>query len=257
LGSVSFTQVAFDDWQLPSIAIQTDRPAEACLVSQYAGWAVDHNGYLAMGSGPARALVRAEEKLYDDLGYRERSDVAVLCLESRVYPPREVADYIAGRAGVAASNLTLLIAPTASQVGSFQVAARVVETALHKLYALGFDVRRVVSGYGVCPLPPVAENDARAVGRTNDAVLYGGRVTLSVRADDAELDTIVPRVPASTSSDYGSPFYETLERANFDFYKIDPLLFSPAEIFVTNVSSGRSFQAGRVNADVLRQSFGS
>ena len=161
----------------------TDRPAVACLASQYAGWRIDRDGYFAMGSGPGRALIRAED-LYDDLDWDEHASAAVLCLETREPPPAEVADFVAERAGVAASALTLLIAPTASVAGGVQIAARVVETALHKLHELDFDVRRVVAGFGSCPLPPVAGDDMEAIGRTNDAVLYGGQVHLTVEADD-------------------------------------------------------------------------
>jgi methenyltetrahydromethanopterin cyclohydrolase len=255
LGQVDFTPLELGNWRWPSLTVHTDQPALACLGAQYAGWAVQYGDYYAMGSGPARALVRAEAALYDALGISESTENAVLCLETRVLPGAEVAAYIAEQAGVPTEALTLLVAPTASAAGGVQVAARVVETALHKLYALGFDVRQVLSGFGSCPLPPVAQDDAHAIGRTNDAVLYGGRVRLTVRADDAALEALVPRLPASASADYGEPFYHTLERANFDFYSIDPLLFSPAEIEVTNAASGRTFRAGAVNVDVLRRSF--
>jgi methenyltetrahydromethanopterin cyclohydrolase len=136
-----------------------------------------------------------------------------------------------------------------------QIAARVVETALHKLHELDFDVRRVVVGFGSCPLPPVAGDDMAAIGRTNDAVLYGGQVHLTVEADDDALRPLVARLPASASSDYGEPFGKVLKNANFDFYAIDPLLFSPAQIRLTNVASGRSFEAGRVDLAVLERSF--
>jgi methenyltetrahydromethanopterin cyclohydrolase len=113
----------------------------------------------------------------------------------------------------------------------------------------------VVSGFGSCPLPPVAKTDPEAIGRTNDAVLYGGQVELTVDTPDEELEAIAPRLPASASSDYGEPFGRVLEGADWDFYKIDPLLFSPAEVRLTNVSSGRSFHAGGVDIDVLERSF--
>ena len=255
LGHVAFSSLEFGRWWLPALTVHTEHPALACLGAQYAGWAVQHEGYFAMGSGPGRALVRAEEALYHDLGYAEPAEVAVLCLESRALPGPEVATYIAGRAGVAPEALTLLVAPTASQVGGVQVAARVVETALHKLRALAFDVRQVLGGFGTCPIPPIAETDPRAIGRTNDAVLYGGRVHLTVRAEDPALEEVAPCLPASASADYGLPFYETLKRANFDFYAIDPLLFGPGEIAITNVASGHTFHAGAVNVEVLRRSF--
>jgi methenyltetrahydromethanopterin cyclohydrolase len=256
LGTVAYAPLVLEGRWLPALTVTTDRPALACLASQYAGWRLDHDGYFAMASGPGRALIRAEE-LYDDLDTDEHASVAVLCLETREPPPATVADFVAQRAGVAASALTLLTTPTASVAGGVQIAARVVETALHKLHELGFDVRRVVAGFGSCPLPPVAGSDVEAIGRTNDAVLYGGQVQLTVDADDDDdaLRELVERLPASASPDYGEPFGSVLKRANFDFYAIDPLLFSPAQIRLTSVASGRSFEAGRLNLEVLERSF--
>ena len=254
LGSVAYASLVLEGRWLPALTVTTDHPATGCLGAQYAGWRIDRDGYFAMGSGPARALIRAEE-LYDDLDWDEQAGAAVLCLETRDAPPAEVASFVAGRAGVPASALTLLTAPTASVTGSVQIAARVVETALHKLHELGFDVRRVLAGYGSCPLPPVAGDDLAALGRTNDAVLYGGQVHLDVDAEDDVLGELVERLPASASKDYGEPFGTVFKDAGHDFYAIDPLLFSPAAIRLTNVGSGRSFEAGQVNLEVLERSF--
>ena len=255
LGEVAYAPLVLEGRWLPGLTVTTDRPAVACLAAQYAGWRIDRDGYFAMGSGPGRALIRAEE-LYDDLDWDENASAAVLCLETREPPPAEIADFVAERAGVEPSALTLLMAPTASVAGGVQIAARVVETALHKLHELDFDVRRVVSGFGSCPLPPTADDDMAAIGRTNDAVLYGGQVHLAVEADDDDaLRELVERLPASASKDYGEPFGTVLEEAEFDFYAIDPLLFSPAQIRLTSVGSGRSFEAGRVNLEVLERSF--
>src|SRR3954471_9259180 len=255
LGTVAYAPVVIDGRWLPALTVTTDRPALACLAAQYAGWRLDRDEYFAMGSGPGRALIRAEE-LYDDLDWDEQASAAVLCLETRKAPPAAVADYVAERAGVPPSALTLLMAPTASVAGGVQIAARVVETALHKLHELDFAVRRGMSGSGSCPLPPVAGDDMEAIGRTNDAMLYGGQVHLTVEADDDDaLRGLVERLPASASSDYGEPFGKVLKDASFDFYAIDPLLFSPAQIRLTSVGRGRSFEAGRVNLEVLERSF--
>jgi methenyltetrahydromethanopterin cyclohydrolase len=236
------------------LTVVTDHPPLACLGAQYAGWQIKRDDYFAMASGPGRALIRAED-LYDDLDVDERADRAVLCLETRDAPSDELAVSVAERAGVAPGDLTLIFAPTASLAGSVQVAARVVETALHKLHELDFDVRRVVSGYGTCPVPPVAADDGAAIGRTNDAVLYGGQVELTVDAPDDELEAVVERLPSSASKDFGEPFGKVLKDADWDFYKIDPLLFSPAEVRLVGVGSGRSFSAGGVALEVLERSF--
>src|SRR3954447_9394953 len=254
LGSVAFTPVVVAGRSMPGLTVVTDHPALACLAPQYAGWQIKREGYFAMASGPGRALIRAED-LYDDLDVDEQASAAVLCLETRDAPPDELAASVAERAGVPPGELTLLFAPTASLAGGVQVAARIVETALHKLHEIDFDVRRVVSGYGTCPLPPVAKDDGAAIGRTNDAVLYGGLVELTVDAPDDELEAIVERVPSSSSKDHGEPFGTVLAAADWDFYKIDPLLFSPAEVRLVGAGSGRSFHAGEVEPAVLDRSF--
>src|SRR4051794_12688063 len=254
VGSVAFAPVVVSGRWFPGLTVVTDHPALACLGAQYAGWQIKRDDYFAMASGPGRALIRAED-LYDDLDVEEQASAAVLCLETRDAPPPELAADVAERAGVAPADLTLLFAPTASLAGGVQVAARIVETALHKLHEIDFDVRRVVSGFGTCPLQPVSRKDPEAIGRTNDAVLYGGQVELTVDAPDDELEGIIERLPSSSSEDHGEPFGNVLEAAEWDFYKIDPLLFSPAEVRVVSVASGRSFHAGGVDVEVLERSF--
>ena len=134
--------------------------------------------------------------------------------------------------------------------------ARSLETALHKLHELKFDLGQVLSGYGVAPLPPVAPDEGKAIGWTNDAILYGGRVVLWVRADDALLDQVGPKVPSTASPDHGAPFAEVFRRYGGDFYKIDPHLFSPAVVEFRNLKTGRVHMFGRTEPDLLRRSFG-
>jgi methenyltetrahydromethanopterin cyclohydrolase len=254
LGHAELTTISIAGESWPGVQVWTDHPAVACMASQYAGWAIAPDGYFAMGSGPLRAVARVEHELFQKLQYAEPATRGVLVLEGRTMPTEAVASWIAAKAGIAPGQLTLVIAPTASVAGGVQVVARVVETGLHKLDALGFDVRRVVSAFGTAPLPPVARNDIRAIGRTNDCVLYGGQARFVIDAGNEELSMLVERLPSSASSDYGSPFYDVFMRYNKDFYRIDPLLFSPAEVWLTSASSGRTFHAGRVNAGVLRTS---
>jgi methenyltetrahydromethanopterin cyclohydrolase len=139
--------------------------------------------------------------------------------------------------------------------GGVQIVARSVETALHKLAELKFDLSRIVSAYGTAPLPPVAANDLAAIGRTNDAVLYGARVVLVVTGDDSSLESVGPFVPSSASRDYGDPFAAIFARYNNDFYAVDPHLFSPAEVVFQNIETGKSYTFGAVNPAVLARSF--
>jgi len=241
-----------DTW--PGVRVWTDHPAVSCMASQYAGWAIQVGKYFAMGSGPLRAHARVEQELFAKLRYAERAERGVLVLETRAAPTDAVAAWVGQKAGLAPSQLTFVVAPTASLAGGVQIAARMLETGLHKMDTLGFDVTKVVSGMGTAPLPPVAKNDLRAIGRTNDCILYGGQARYTVNADDAELSALVPKIPAAASKDYGTPFYEIFKRYDGDFYKIDPLLFSPAEVWLTSVASGKTYHAGHVNPDVLRAS---
>jgi len=241
-----------DTW--PGVRVWTDHPAVSCMASQYAGWAIQVGKYFAMGSGPLRAHARVEQELFAKLRYAERAERGVLVLETRAAPTDAVAAWVGQKAGLAPSQLTFVVAPTASLAGGVQIAARILETGLHKMDTLGFDVTKVVSGMGTAPLPPVAKNDLQAIGRTNDCILYGGQARYTVNADDAELTALVPKIPAAASKDYGTPFYEIFKRYDGDFYKIDPLLFSPAEVWLTSVGSGKTYHAGHVNPDVLRAS---
>ncbi len=239
---------------LGGVQVQTDQPVAACMASQYAGWQVAEEKFFAMGSGPMRAAA-GKEKLFDRIGFRESATAAVGVLETRQMPPVEVCQLLAADCGVNPAQLTLLFAPTASLAGTVQIVARSIETALHKLDELGFDLARVVSGLGTAPLPPVAKNDLAAIGRTNDAVLYGAVCNLWVTGDDDSLSTLGPQVPSAASADYGEPFAKIFERYDHDFYKIDPHLFSPAVVQFNNLDTGRSFRFGQLNPDVLRGSF--
>lgn len=239
----------------PALQVHTDHPLAACMASQYAGWQISHGKYFAMCSGPIRAAYGGE-KLFDDIGLREASSHLVGVLEAGKLPPEEVCAKIANDCGREAYHLTLAVARTASVAGTMQVVARTVETALHKLHELGFDLKRVASGYGVAPLPPVASDDLVGIGWTNDAVLYGGEVTLYVRGDDDTLAELGPQVPSSASADYGEPFASIFARYERDFYKIDPLLFSPAVVTLVNLDTGRSHTFGELNPNVLAKSFG-
>jgi methenyltetrahydromethanopterin cyclohydrolase len=239
----------------PLIQVYTDDPVRACLASQYAGWQVKVDKYFAMGSGPMRAAY-GKEAVFDHIANgREEPPCAVGVLETRKHPTEEVVAYLVERLPKSAATLTLAVAPASSIAGTVQVVARCLETALHKLHELKFDLGQVVSGFGVAPLPPVAADEITAIGRTNDAILYGGRVVLYVRSDDEILDRIGPKIPSNASRDYGVTFAELFKRFNGDFYKIDPMLFSPAVVEIHNLKTGQAHGFGAFEPDVLRKSF--
>lgn len=238
----------------PLVQVVTDHPVAACLASQYAGWQLGVGKFFAMGSGPMRAA-HGQEAIFRKIGLLEEATAVVGVLEGRKRPGPEVFAHVAEACKVSPSAVTLLIAPTASLAGGVQVVARSVETALHKLSETGFDLNRIVSAHGTAPLPPVAENDLAAIGRTNDAILYGARVVLHVTGDDASLDEIGPKIPSSASHDHGEPFGAIFARYGHDFYAVDPHLFSPAEVVFQNLDTGRVHAFGGLAPDVLARSF--
>ncbi len=241
-----------------TIVVTSPQPVIACLGSQYAGWSLAHgtgkDAFFALGSGPARALAQKEAVL-KDIGYRDAADVATLVIESGRPPPPEIVEKLARDCGVAPSALTVIYAPTQSLAGGAQVVARVLEVALHKAHELKFPLERIVDGMGAAPLSPPHPDFVTAMGRTNDAIIYGGRAQLYVTGSAEDARGLAEALPSRASRDFGSPFAEIFKRFKGDFYAIDPMLFSPAEVIVTAIESGESFHAGAVHHQLLDASF--
>ena len=254
LADVALPMGEVDGRPAPMVQVWTDHPAQACLASQYAGWALSEGKFFAMGSGPMRA-VRGKEPVFDAIGFREDSESVVGVLETRKAPTPEIVAKIAEECGIEPWGVTLLAAPTASLAGGVQIVARSVETALHKLAELKFDLSRVVSAHGIAPLPPAARDALAAIGRTNDAILYGARVILHVTGDDDSLADVGPRVPSSASHDFGEPFAAIFARYNNDFYAVDPHLFSPAEVVFQNLETGKTQAFGAMKPEIVARSF--
>jgi len=239
---------------LPFIEVRTDFPSIACLGAQKAGWTVKVGNYFAMGSGPARALSLKPKHTFEVIDYEDDFEYAVICLESDHLPNGEVMEKIADECEVEACNVCAVVAPTASLVGSIQVAGRCVETAIYKLNELGFDTRKVISGVGTAPIAPVKKDATKAMGSTNDATIYHGSIYLTMKAP--EIKDYLDKIPSNKSKGYGKPFYEIFKEANFDFYQIDTSLFSPAEVVINELSEGVVYHVGALNPEVTLKSFG-
>jgi methenyltetrahydromethanopterin cyclohydrolase len=241
------------------LTVRSSDPVIACLASQYAGWALSHGegkgSFFALGSGPGRALAQ-KEPLFQDLDYKDKADRATLVLEGDKPPPVEVVDKVAQDCGVAPERLTFIYAPTRSLAGSVQIVARVLEVALHKAHELKFPLARVVDGVATAPLSPPHPDFVTAMGRTNDAIIYGGLAHLFVTGPASEARDLAQALPSTNSRDHGRPFAEIFKSFKGDFYKIDPSLFSPAEAIVTALETGETFRAGQISSDLLDVSFG-
>ncbi|MGI9229417.1 MAG: methenyltetrahydromethanopterin cyclohydrolase [Gammaproteobacteria bacterium] len=258
LGRVNFRAANDSDGWNWYVDVHSNHPVMACLASQYAGWSLSHGegkqAFQALGSGPGR-VVGSKEPLFEELGYREQADKTCLILEVDSLPPAAIAEQVAEKCGIRPEQLTLILTPTSSLAGVVQIVARVLETALHKAHELHFPLDKIVDGLGSAPLCPPAADFLTAMSRTNDAILFAGQVQLFVAAGDDECEQLAAQLPSSASADYGKPFGEVFKAVEYDFYKIDPLLFSPASVTVSSLQTGRSFHSGAIDRELLNQSF--
>jgi methenyltetrahydromethanopterin cyclohydrolase len=265
-GKATVTPIQYGENVLPSVFVITDHPALATLASQFAGWQIKGEGFSAIASGPARALALKPKHLYEKLKYKEEAKVAVLVLETEKKPPEDVVMKIAEKCRVTPENLFLIMFSTTSLAGATQVSGRIVETGLHKLERIGLDPLIVEHAWGYAPIVPIHPNSGEAMGRTNDAILYGGVTNYTLSYDDErELEGIVKQAPASSSkmlqeakelAAKNPRFLDIFKEAGFDFYKIDPNIFAPAVVAVNNVKTGKTFRAGSLDVEVIKSSLG-
>ncbi|MBC6497370.1 MAG: methenyltetrahydromethanopterin cyclohydrolase [Alphaproteobacteria bacterium GM7ARS4] len=239
-------------WQ---VSAHSSNPVLACLGSQYAGWSLKTDDYSSLASGPGRALA-AHEPLFKELQYQTKHRAAVLVLEVEKPPPKALVEKVLNDCNVKASNLTFILTPTSSLAGTVQVAARCLEVALHKAHDLKFPLENIIDGAAHAPLPPPGAEFTVSMGRTNDAIIYGGNVHLFVSGDDGQAEELALKLPSRNSKDYGKPFADIFKAFKGDFYAMDASLFSPARAVISNIDTGRSFHAGGVDETVLDNSFG-
>ena len=257
LGAVNLRADTGGEW--PTwIDVRSAQPVLACLGSQYAGWSLaaskEETGgkkFFSLGSGPARALA-GKEALFEELGYRDRAAAGVLVLEVDRRPPKVIIDKLLKDCGLSPEGLTVILTHTTSLAGTTQVVARVLEVALHKAHELGFALGDIVDGAATAPLPSPSPDGVEAMGRPNAAILYGGRVQLSVTGSDEAARELALKLPSRNSRDYGRSFAEIFKEAEYDFYKIDGALFAPAEVWVSNTASGNTWHAGGTDLALLR-----
>jgi methenyltetrahydromethanopterin cyclohydrolase len=254
LGSVTLAPAPDGGSSAIEVGVHAGDPVLACLASQYAGWRLQEGKFFAMASGPGRSRALKED-LLGELGYADDAECAIFILEVDRPLPDPLIARVAEICRVAPDRLTFILTPTTSLAGTVQIVARSLEVALHKAHELKFPLERVVDGFGAAPLPPPAPKFIAAMGRTNDAILYGGRVALFVSGPEKEAEALADALPSSAIRDYGRPFAEVFSACGGDFYKIDPMLFSPGLVEVTALETGRCFRRGRLDPALLARSF--
>ncbi len=270
LGTIEFSSYDLDGHYIPSVNVFTSEPIISCMASQLAGWSVklkkevEKEGQLkkkvvfqSLGSGPARAKAKVE-KIFEEINYTDNSNCAVIVFETPKLPNTEVMDIVAKKCGVDPSYTYAACAPTACLTGSIQVAARIVETGIHKLHEIKFPIEVISHGFGTTTIAPIAKDDLGAMGRTNDSIITAGSTYYTINVDkekEEELFELAKKAPANTSSSYGKPFLDTFKAVNYNFYEIDPGLFAPAKYTITNINTGKSITVGEVNHELLKQSY--
>lgn len=254
LGQVSFGRFDLLGVELPSVVVTVDEPMVACLACQMSGWPLESGEFAPVISGPGRTLALRADKYIHLHSYRDNSQNAVVGIQMDRPVSDAMAERIASDCSVPVENVYILLAPSASLVGSIQVAARSVEQGMHKLWMEGFDLSTIVWAWGYAPVAPPVQDELRAFGRINDCLVYGGVAVYFVRTEDRAIEAVMDRVTSDASTAYGRTFQEIYEEAGRDFWKIDPALHSPAVVQVHNLSTGRAFRAGNINYDLLRRS---
>ncbi|GAA0193239.1 methenyltetrahydromethanopterin cyclohydrolase [Halobaculum roseum] len=238
-----------DDSPTPYVELTTDHPGIALLGCQKAGWELETEHFSGLGSGPARALV-GEEREFQALGYYDEFDLTVLCVESATLPDDEVVEHVAEKANVNEQAVFLPTTALGSTAGSVTAAARAAELAVFRLFELGYDPEHVKSVAGSAPVAPVSYDETEAMGRTNDALAYGGEVHLTVAEEFDRFDEI----PSSAADEHGRPFADVFADADYDFYELDESVFAPAEVTV-DVLDGPTYALGETREDLLAESF--
>ena len=236
------------------LSVFASKPVLACLGSQYAGWSLSSQNFFSLGSGPVRSIAQKEE-IFKELNYTDKGNKTSIILEVDQYPPAEIVKKISEDTKIKSNEITFILTPTTSIAGNIQVVARVLEVAIHKIHELKFPLEKIVHGIGHAPLPPLARNFVSGMGRTNDSIIYGGIVQLFMKGSDVELKKLAKDLPSQNSKDYGKPFEAIFEKYKRDFYKIDGLLFSPAQVIINSLESGKTYSYGKVNKKLIELSF--
>jgi len=129
---------------------------------------------------------------------------------------------VAAACKVDPSKLTIIVTPTSSLAGGVQVVARVLEVAIHKAHALHFPLENIIDGSGSAPICPPHPNFVKAMGRTNDAILFAGQVHLFVKGSDEAAEKLARKCPVQPLKIMASHLQKSLSNMNTTFLKSMP-----------------------------------
>ena len=239
-----------------AVEVYTSEPILACLCSQIAGYPLSSGSFSTIGSGPARAKAAlARDHCFDYTDYRDTSDEVILGIQANNLPDEAMAEQIATECQVETKDVYILAHKTNSIVASVQVSARILEQTINKMIKKGFDLNTLQYARGLCLVAPVDLDPEAAMGKINDALLYGGQSEFWVKWEDEKIKEILPKLVTESSKDYGRLFRELFVEAERDFYKMDLDIHSPAMVQIANLNTGHLFKAGQMREDLIKKSF--
>ena len=258
MGHIDFGQFHLGDLNFPSIDVYIDRPVEATLSSQFSGWKMpgkDIPGYInPIGSGPARAIAR-NDIFSQSWHYQDIHHETVFGAQTQEIPDESVAEMVAEACKIQPENVYILATKTASLTGSIQVCSRTVEASVWRLYRKGFDIAKIISGMGTCPIAPPIKDELLAMDRVNTALLYGVTVRYVVDSSDDEILAVINEAPFSASRRYGERFIDIFEEGQRDFYIVDKDIHTVARYEIMNYNTGNMFSGGILREDLIKESF--
>lgn len=229
------------------VELATDHPALALLGCQHAAWDLSTAGFDGLASGPARLLTNSDEF---GLGFRDDFDLTAVVIESATRPDAAVAEYVAKMTDVPTSGVYVLWVPTASLAGSVSGAARAAEVAVLRLARLEYDPANIHAVTARAPVAPVAGDHRTAMGRVNDAIVFGAGVHLIVEEPIDPIDNL----PYAATEAAGRPFGDVLAEADWDFAAAADA-FAPAAVTV-DVRGGPTQTVGTVDEATLADRLG-
>lgn len=264
-GSCQFTNISVKGVFIPGLLVQTSHPVMALIGSQKADQisikiqkGEKTKKYNYMVSGPFRAKTRLDKTLFDTIKYFDDSEKTVVIFESALIKDENIINEVFTKCRLEPEKTVAIFTPTNSIPGTVQIAARIIKTGIHILREQNFNPHYLKYGMGTTTLAPIAKDILQAMGRTNDSIIYGGKVYLTVdvpKEEEPQMVKLLNNCPSNVSSSYGKPFYDLLHEVNFDFSKVDSKLFAPAILTINNLRTGKTFTAGEVNDDILWRSY--
>lgn len=257
LGYVTFGRFKEGRIDLPSIDVYVDKPREGALSAQFSGWTLkdfaDDFDMVPIGSGPARAIPR--DDICQAVDYKDVHHEATFAIQAPNLPNEKLANHVAEKCNIEPQNLYIIVASSGSLVGTIQVCSRSVEASMWAFVRKGFDINRVISGAGTCPIPPQTRDELVGMDRVNTALLYGTTAWYVVDWEDEKIEKHMKELPFSTTPIYGEHFFDLFKAGDYDFHKVDKDIHTIARYIITNVNSGKTFAGGEIREDMLHKSF--